>query len=74
MLFTVTIYLFLWMCGMPGFDAFCHSLTTVATGGFSINNNSIAHYNSILIELIIVIGMILASFAFHIISFLITKD
>ena len=35
LLFTIIIYLFLWILGMPIFDAFCHSLTTVATGGFS---------------------------------------
>ena len=49
---------------MPIFDAFCHSLTTVATGGFSTNNNSIAYYNNIFIELTIVLGMIIASLPF----------
>ena len=51
---------------MPIFDAFCHSLTTVATGGFSTNNNSIAHYNSFYIELTIILGMLLASLPFTI--------
>ena len=64
LLFTVIIYLFLWILGMPIFEAFCHSLTTVATGGFSTNNNSIAHYNNIFIELTIVLGMIIASLPF----------
>ena len=64
LLFTVIIYLFLWILGMPIFDAFCHSLTTVATGGFSTNNNSIAYYNNIFIELTIVLGMIIASLPF----------
>ena len=64
LLFTVIIYLFLWILGMPFFEAFCHSLTTVATGGFSTNDNSIAHYNNIFIELIIVLGMIIASLPF----------
>ncbi len=64
LLFTIVIYIFLWFLGMPAFEAFCHSLTTVATGGFSTNNNSIAHYNNFLIELTIVLGMILASLPF----------
>ncbi|MBF96719.1 MAG: Trk system potassium uptake protein TrkI [Alphaproteobacteria bacterium MarineAlpha9_Bin4] len=62
--FTFFIFLCLWFLGMPAFQAFCHSLTTVATGGFSTNNNSIAHYNSLPIELTIIIGMILASLPF----------
>jgi len=64
LLFTVIIYLFLWMLGMSAFESFCHALTTVATGGFSTNNNSIAHYNNTLIELTIVSGMIIASLPF----------
>ena len=64
LLFTIIIFLLLWFFGMPAFDAFCHSLTTVATGGFSTNNNSIAHYNNIFIELTIVVGMVLASLPF----------
>ena len=62
--FTLLIFLILWVLGMPIFDAFCHSLTTVATGGFSTNNNSIAHYNSFYIELTIILGMLLASLPF----------
>ena len=62
--FTLLIFLILWILGMPIFDAFCHSLTTVATGGFSTNNNSIAHYNSFYIELAIILGMLLASLPF----------
>ena len=62
--FTLLIFLVLWVLGMPVFEAFCHSLTTVATGGFSTNNNSIGHYNNLFIELAVVLGMILASLPF----------
>jgi len=53
--------------GMPLFDAVCHTLTTVSTGGFSIKNASIAHYQSPSIELIIIAFMFLSgvSFALH---------
>ena len=49
---------------MPVFEAICHSLTTVATGGFSTNNGSIAHYNNLYIELTVILGMVLASLPF----------
>jgi len=39
--------------GMPGFDAVCHSLTTMAAGGFSPHGRSIAGYESAAIEWIV---------------------
>ena len=62
--FTLIIYFFLWFAGMSSFEALCHSMTTVATGGFSTNSDSIAHYNNVLIEIIIIVGMVLASLPF----------
>ena len=41
-------------------------LPTVATGGFSTNNNSIAHYNSFYIELTIIFGMLFSCLPFTI--------
>lgn len=35
----------LWLLGMGGFDSVCHSLSTIATGGFSTRNDSIIHYS-----------------------------
>ena len=49
---------------MKLFDAFCHSLTTVATGGFSTKADSIGFYDNIFTELIIVFGMLVASLPF----------
>lgn len=54
----------LWSLGMTLFDAICHSMSTIATGGFSTKNTSIAFYNNIWIELTIVIFMILSSMHF----------
>jgi trk system potassium uptake protein TrkH len=45
--------------GMSIFDSICHSFGTVATGGFSTKNNSIAFYNSY-IQYIVMIFMLLA--------------
>lgn len=39
-----------WYCGMGIFDSVCHAMTTIATGGFSTYQSSIAHFHSPLIE------------------------
>ncbi len=46
--------------GMDWFDSFCHTFGTLATGGFSTRNASIAAYDSWPIEFAIVAFMILA--------------
>ena len=47
--------------GMDWFDAINHGLTTISTGGLSTKNNSFAYYDSIKLELIAVVFMILGS-------------
>ncbi len=53
--------------GMSLFDALCHTFGTMATGGFSTKNRSIAHYDSLYIEAIILIFMFIAgtNFSLH---------
>jgi trk system potassium uptake protein len=46
--------------GMPVFDAICHSLSTLSTGGFSTRNNGIAAFSSPYVMIIITIFMFLA--------------
>lgn len=46
--------------GMSWFDAFCHSFATMATGGFSTRTASVAAYNSVYIESVIIVFMFLA--------------
>ena len=46
--------------GMSFFDSINHALTTMATGGFSTKNASIAHFNSPYIHYVIIIFMFLA--------------
>lgn len=57
----------LWLGDMTLFDALCHTFGTMATGGFSTKNASIAHYNSVYIEVVIIVFMFLAgtNFALH---------
>ena len=50
--------------GMSFFDSLTHSMTTIATGGFSNYNESIAFFNSISIEISAMIFIILGSLPF----------
>ena len=50
--------------GMDWFDATCQSFATMATGGFSTKNASIAGFNSGYVDVIITIFMILAGMNF----------
>ena len=52
------------ICGMKFFDSLTHSMTTIATGGFSNYNESIGHFNNIKIEIISMIFIILGSIPF----------
>ena len=53
--------------GMSFFDALCHAFTTMPTGGFSTKNASIAHYNSVYFDTVIIVFMVLAgvNFSLH---------
>jgi trk system potassium uptake protein TrkH len=57
---TVMEVIFLKIGGMSLFDAINHSLTTMATGGFSTRQASIAYYTSPFIQYVIIIFMFLA--------------
>ena len=58
--FTVAESLLLWVGGMSLFDAVCHSFTTMATGGFSTRQASIAYWSSPFIQYVIVVFMFFA--------------
>lgn len=52
---TVSFY----FAGMGKFDALCHAMSTISTGGFSTKQASIATYNSPLIEYVVTLFMFL---------------
>ena len=52
------------ICGMEFFDSLTHSMTTIATGGFSNYNESIGYFNNIKIEIVSMIFIILGSIPF----------
>ncbi|MCK9626395.1 MAG: TrkH family potassium uptake protein [Bacteroidales bacterium] len=64
---TISLIFLLLFAGMPLFDAVNHAFSTVATGGFSIKNNSIAAYSSVTIEIILMVYMVLSSLHFGLI-------
>lgn len=58
--------LFYVIFGMPAFDAINHSICAVATGGFSTQAASIGSYNSVPIEIVTMILMILGGTNFFV--------
>jgi len=61
------------LLGMPLFEAVCHAMCTIATGGFSPKNLSIGHYDDVWIELWIAIFMFLSSIGFMLYVFFINR-
>ncbi len=66
--------LILKLLGVSLFDAITHSFATIATGGFSTKNNSIAFYNSPAVEVVVSIFMILSGIHFGIIFLAVTGN
>ena len=54
----------LWAAGLSFFDALCHSLTNVSTGGFSTQGGSIGAFGSSLVEWIVILFMVLGGINF----------
>ncbi len=54
----------LWVLGMSGFEAVVHAMTSLATGGFSTSDASLAHFDSAAIDWSICAFMILGSMPF----------
>ena len=64
---TVALIFLLRLGGMDWFDAVCHSFAALATGGFSTRTTSVAAYDSVYIESVLTVFMLLAAmnFALH---------
>jgi trk system potassium uptake protein len=61
---TVATTLALLLAGMNLYDAVVHAFTTVATGGFSPKGASIAFYDSLAIEVVLIIFMTISGVSF----------
>lgn len=68
---SIILFFLLYIFGMNIFDAFCHTFSTMATGGFSTKNQSIGFYNSPFIQWTIIIFMFIAgvNFSLHYFAF-----
>lgn len=53
-----------WALGMSPFDAICHAMTTISTGGFSTHDASIGFYRNPTLEWFVVLFMLLGTFNF----------
>ncbi|MFH1722696.1 MAG: TrkH family potassium uptake protein [Candidatus Altiarchaeota archaeon] len=63
-IFTFTCAVLLYLAGMTPFDAVNHSFSALSTGGFSTHSQSIAYFNSPLIEGILIFFMIVGAVSF----------
>jgi trk system potassium uptake protein TrkH len=64
LLFSVLETVLLMFGGMNLFDSLCHTFGTMATGGFSTRNTSIAFYDSVYIQGVITVFMLIAGINF----------
>ena len=62
--FTLAATAAYWAAGMTLFDAVNHSMSTIATGGFSTHDESAAYFHSPAIEWCMILFMLLCSFDF----------
>lgn len=54
----------LWVAGMSGFDAICHAMSTIATGGFSTYDSSVGYFKKPSIEYVTTLFMFLSGLPF----------
>lgn len=66
---TVLDLLLLWVGGMSFYEAINHSFTSMASGGFSTKNASVAHYSSPFIHYVLIVFMFLAGTNFTMLYF-----
>ncbi|KJV69444.1 TrkH family potassium uptake protein [Candidatus Neoehrlichia procyonis] len=53
------------IAGMSIFDAICHALSTTSTGGFSNYDDSLQHFNSVYVENVAIVFILLSSCPFN---------
>lgn len=73
-MFSVLCALAYYIAGMGSFDAICHMMTTVSTGGFSTKDTSMAFYNSLPIYWVSILFMFLGGVSFSVFLFLLKRD
>ncbi len=71
---TVAEMIVLLCCGMPLFDSVTTAFATAGTGGFSVMNASIAAYDSLAIEIVVAVFMLLFGVNFNLYYLMIMKQ
>lgn len=67
---TLACALAYFLAGMSLFDAICHSFSTTAIGGFSTHDASLGYFDSLAIEVVAIVFMLVSSvnFALHFVA------
>ncbi len=63
---TVACALGYWLAGMSPFDAVAHALSTLSTGGFSTHDASLGYFDSVAVESVANVFMLLAAINFSV--------
>ena len=61
---TVACAVALWFGGMSLFDALCHAMSTISTGGFSTRDGSIGAFENPILELVLIVFMTMGALNF----------
>ena len=69
--FLIVGTIFFYILGMNFFESLCHAMCALSTGGFSTRTNSIGEYNSLSIEIVTIILMLIGSTNFAVLLLLI---
>ena len=67
---TCLLVFLLWLGPMDLYDSVCHAFTTISTGGFSTKQASIAFWDSLYTEAILLVFMIVGAINFSLLYFL----
>ena len=70
---TIVLIVLLLAGGMPLFDSCIHAFGTAGTGGFSSRNLSVGAYNSVYIDIVLGIGMLVFGVNFNLYYFLLIR-
>lgn len=71
---TFMLFILLKICGMDWFDSFIHAISTAGTGGFSNRGLSLGYYNSVAIDIVTSIFMLLFGVSFTVYFRLIARE
>ena len=68
------LILLLWAGPMSLFDSVCHAFSSISTGGFSTHGDSLAHYNSVYVTIVVTIFMFLGGTNFALLFKMLNGD